>query len=125
MKTEEILNDREKTHGNYDNVAMMTQEFDAVFGVSQSMQLDKTSSPQKLAIRMIFLKLARIMCGDPTYADHWDDIAGYAMLGKGISSKMEHMQEEPTEKCYCDGVITCTPCLKRYVEEGKKNDSND
>ena len=33
---------------------------------------------------MILLKIARIICGDPTYADHWDDIAGYAMLGKGI-----------------------------------------
>ena len=24
-----------------------------------------------------------IVCGDPNCADHWDDIAGYALLGKG------------------------------------------
>jgi len=36
-----------------------------------------------LALEMISLKLARIICGDPNFADHWDDIAGYAELGKG------------------------------------------
>lgn len=31
---------------------------------------------------MILAKIARIVSGDPNHADHWDDIAGYALLGK-------------------------------------------
>jgi hypothetical protein len=35
---------------------------------------------QREAIDMIMVKLSRILCGDPNHKDHWDDIAGYAML---------------------------------------------
>jgi len=41
------------------------------------------TAAQGEAIHMICVKLARIVCGDPNHADHWDDIAGYARLGKG------------------------------------------
>ena len=30
-------------------------------------------------IEMIEHKLCRILCGDPNFRDHWQDIAGYAM----------------------------------------------
>lgn len=32
------------------------------------------------ALDMIATKMSRIMAGDPTYRDNWDDIAGYARL---------------------------------------------
>lgn len=35
---------------------------------------------QQEALDMIMHKTARILCGDPTYADSWIDIAGYAKL---------------------------------------------
>lgn len=35
------------------------------------------------AIDLICVKLSRIIAGDPSHADHWDDIAGYARLGRG------------------------------------------
>lgn len=35
---------------------------------------------QKEALHMILHKISRIICGDPTYLDSWDDIAGYAQL---------------------------------------------
>lgn len=38
---------------------------------------------QREAIDMIAVKLSRILCGNPDEPDHWDDIAGYAFLGKG------------------------------------------
>lgn len=38
---------------------------------------------QKEAIDMILTKVSRILCGDHDHVDHWDDIAGYAYLGKG------------------------------------------
>ena len=45
------------------------------------MQQGKTfDMDQAEAIDMIFSKLARILNGDPNYADNWIDIAGYATL---------------------------------------------
>lgn len=35
---------------------------------------------QLIALQIIASKMARIVCGDPTYADNWHDIAGYATL---------------------------------------------
>ena len=32
------------------------------------------------ALDLIATKLARIVCGDPNVIDHWEDIAGYAIL---------------------------------------------
>lgn len=45
---------------------------------------------QKEALETIAMKISRILCGDPNYADSWHDIAGYAELivkdleGEGI-----------------------------------------
>lgn len=41
---------------------------------------------QHEAIEMILHKLARILNGDPSYADSWIDIAGYATL---VSNRLE------------------------------------
>lgn len=38
------------------------------------------ASDQKEALEMIAHKLARIINGDPDYADSWVDIAGYSKL---------------------------------------------
>lgn len=38
------------------------------------------SCDQKEALEMICHKIARILNGDPNYADSWHDIAGYATL---------------------------------------------
>ena len=35
---------------------------------------------KKEAIHMILVKLSRIIYGNHDHADHWDDIAGYALL---------------------------------------------
>jgi len=34
-----------------------------------------------LALHMIYVKIARILSGQASHRDHWDDIAGYAKLG--------------------------------------------
>jgi len=36
---------------------------------------------QREALDQIAAKIARILCGDANYADHWHDIASYAQLG--------------------------------------------
>ena len=38
---------------------------------------------QQEALDMIQTKVSRILSGNSYLADHWDDIGGYALLGKG------------------------------------------
>lgn len=80
MKTEDILNEREKTHGDFEEFAKVRVSLARSLGLSKRTNL---TAAQSIAASMILTKLARIVCGDPNFADHWDDIAGYAMLGKG------------------------------------------
>lgn len=42
-------------------------------------------------IRYVVIKLARINCGDPTFKDHWLDIAGYATL---VAQKLSRLEVE-------------------------------
>lgn len=71
-----ILVAREKTHGDFRDVARVAQQLKAVLGTRDSL------NPSQIeATDLICSKLARIVCGDPNIKDHWDDIAGYANLG--------------------------------------------
>lgn len=73
-----ILDEREKTHGDYYRVAMMAQELKDVMRRGKNWKtLDDT---QREALEMISSKIGRILSGDPHEIDHWKDIAGYAML---------------------------------------------
>ena len=74
-----ILNERKKTHGDFADVAYVSQNLEQIM---QSTEQEYTNK-QREAIKCICQKLARIACGDPSFADHWEDIAGYAMLGCG------------------------------------------
>lgn len=102
LKTEEILNEREKTHGDFDEVSIRYREIKRAALMDFTAECmdakdEEVYDRQFLALEMILLKIARIVCGDPNFADHWDDIAGYAMLGKG---KKEGEWTE-FEKQYC------------------------
>lgn len=74
----DILDEREKTHGDYYRVAMMAQELKDVMRRGKNWKtLDDT---QRETLEMIASKIGRIMSGNPHEADHWRDIAGYAAL---------------------------------------------
>ncbi len=71
---ESTLAEREQTHGSFDRYAEVVQELK-----------DATKRPglhvvQREALDMICSKVARIVVGNADEADHWHDIAGYAML---------------------------------------------
>jgi hypothetical protein len=70
---------RAKTHGDFASVARCAQSMRNF--ARDNMDKGHLSYQQQEALDMIFLKLARIMRGDPNEKDHWDDIAGYAYLG--------------------------------------------
>jgi hypothetical protein len=73
-----LLSARGKTHGCYAEQADITQRHRAVLRSAKNW--DSLSSVQKDAIEMISVKISRIISGDPSHRDHWEDIAGYATL---------------------------------------------
>ena len=71
----DILNEREQTHGDFAKVARVALTLKDTFRGGRHM-----SVVQIEALDLIATKLARIVCGDPNVIDHWEDIAGYAIL---------------------------------------------
>lgn len=71
---EQTLNAREKTHGKFKEVAMISQCMKDLMGRTGY------SYAQNEAIDMIVHKLARIASGNPNEIDHWLDIQGYCQL---------------------------------------------
>ena len=74
----DLLNEREKTHGDYKLTASVAQKIKAM--VRNSPSYPDMTLAQHESLDMIAVKLARIMCGNPHEPDHWRDIAGYALL---------------------------------------------
>lgn len=81
--TQELLNERQKTHGSYADHAYVTQHLKDVLkaGDPFNKKFASLSPSHREALDMILHKIGRIMAGDPNFNDHWDDIAGYAKLG--------------------------------------------
>ena len=74
----EILKAREKTHGDFEVVSYLSQTLkDFMRGTPNWTMLDMD---QKECLDMVAHKIARILCGDPTVADHFLDGAGYFSL---------------------------------------------
>ena len=72
-----LLVEREKTHGSFKENADI---WDKLIRINMNDPF-KSNPPQRLALCMISLKIARILSGQANVKDHWDDIAGYAKLG--------------------------------------------
>lgn len=80
MERDQLLTEREKTHGRYTEFATMSQTLKkALTGGRNWLSL---TDAQREALEMIQFKVARVLSGDPDFPDHWDDIAGYAKLGR-------------------------------------------
>ena len=78
MRTEELLAERGKTHGDYSVHARITQDLkDLMFDQDNWATL---TAAEKECLHMIAHKIGRILAGNPHFKDHWDDIAGYAKL---------------------------------------------
>jgi hypothetical protein len=76
--TDEILAQRGKTHGDYSDHALVTQNLKSQMQLGKNW--DDLNPEQKEALEMIQHKVGRILSGNPNFRDHWDDIAGYARL---------------------------------------------
>jgi hypothetical protein len=81
LDTEELLKERQKTHGEYHEFAYLAQTLKFWVRCSEKSAMRVLSSEHRESVDMILHKIARIVTGDPNHKDHWDDIAGYATLG--------------------------------------------
>ena len=73
-----ILEEREKTHGSFITTAAKAQQLkDAMRGGKNLEELDDM---QREALQMIATKIARILEGCHDEVDHWRDLSGYSQL---------------------------------------------
>ena len=78
MNISETLSAREKTYGDYEKVALISQVIKDI--LKEGEQYRYLKAYQLESLDMIANKLARIVNGDPKYHDSWHDIQGYAKL---------------------------------------------
>jgi hypothetical protein len=78
MQVKKILDEREKTYGQYYMVSKISQDVKKVIRNSPNYPL--MPDYMKESLDLIANKLARILNGDPLYDDSWRDISGYCTL---------------------------------------------
>lgn len=76
MKAKQLTQERGTTHGDFATNAFVSQRLKEVLDTKR----DKYTDVQKEALDMISMKLSRIASGHADFADHWEDIQGYAQL---------------------------------------------
>lgn len=79
-----LLGERQQTHGSYSQVSKVCQAIKSAMRNSGGWLY--LSDEQKESLEMTAMKIARIVCGNPNHADHWEDIEGYARL---VSNELE------------------------------------
>ena len=78
MDVNQTLEQRGSRYGEFEDVATVTHQLYQV--ISGAPSYNDLPPIQKEAYNMIFSKIARSVCGDPTYTDNIHDIVGYAKL---------------------------------------------
>lgn len=72
------LNERGTRYGDFPTHATITQNIKRA--MVESPNWNELEDSMKESLEMIAHKIGRILNGDPTYADSWHDISGYATL---------------------------------------------
>ena len=85
MTVDKILKDREATHGSYHNKAELIQMIKAI--MRESDEWWELDYDMQESLDMIVTKIGRIIYGNASEPDHWNDIEGYAKL---ISNRLNN-----------------------------------
>jgi hypothetical protein len=80
MANDVLLPNRAATHGCFTLNAEISQHFKEY--ARQCKGWADCSDVQRESIDQIFLKLSRILSGQPSFLDHWVDLEGYSKLGR-------------------------------------------
>lgn len=85
----DVLAERGKRYGEFRRHAAIAQELKRVMSGAGIGHPRMLADDQQEALGMIMHKVARILNGDPDYADSWRDIAGYATL---VADRLERRE---------------------------------
>lgn len=88
MDVKQILQEHESRYGNFNDLSLIAQNLK--YELRLSKKFKQLNADQREALEMIQHKIARILNGDPNYADSWLDIAGYAQL---IANRLQQTQK--------------------------------
>jgi hypothetical protein len=89
VATADLLGLRGARYGDFAQLARLIRAIKAVLPTGAAWPAMRDD--QREAADMIAVKLARIVNGDPNYADNWIDIAGYATL---VADRMRAEQDD-------------------------------
>lgn len=78
MEISDILAERQKTHGSFEDHARIAQQIKDI--MYDSPNWPELSSVYREGLEMIAHKIARVCSGNAHHADHVVDIQGYAKL---------------------------------------------
>ena len=81
------LAERGKRYGKFKDHAKLCQSIKHTMILTDGWQL--CDPDQREALEMVAHKIARILNGDPNYADSWIDIAGYCKL---VADRLEGVE---------------------------------
>jgi hypothetical protein len=103
----DILDERQKTHGDFYLTAMIAQELKVVMRRGKNWsEMDDT---EREALEMIATKIGRILSGYPHEVDHWRDIAGYATLIERWLTSCTASGDGPTHRPAAGSPATPAP----------------
>ena len=88
----DLLNEREKTHGDFDETVTISQELKRTMRWAMNGKGSRYTDRMRESLELIATKLARLFSGSPFDPEHWRDIAGYATL------IAEHLEQEQAAK---------------------------
>ncbi len=80
MSINETLNERQGTHGEFSENVRVIRQFEMIAKGEKGYK--RLSPIQQEVFHMIFIKMARILTGDPNHIDDWHDISGYSTLAE-------------------------------------------
>jgi len=80
MDAQQLTKVRKNTHGDWKEQSALADEFISAAFCSENW--NDMQPYQRIAILMILTKISRICTGDFNEPDHWQDLAGYAVLGE-------------------------------------------
>lgn len=107
--TDALLAERGRTHGDFTDHARITQRLKDI--IVNELALRRNRKQPELdyvmleSLDMITHKIGRVIAGDSTAVDHWDDIAGYARLVSARNQPQLGMATKPGSSAIPDSAI--------------------
>lgn len=115
-----LIERRGMVHGDFTARSKVAQAIKKILH-EHSMWPHSLNDAQKQSLDEIAGKISRIMEGDPNEPDHWDDIAGYAMLvANTLRVEVIDGDERPADMFECQAGPTgmICPCCHRRTAAG-------